>query len=199
MTERIGLLGGTFDPPHMAHLILGEYTADALGLSRMLFLPAADPPHKRDDIKLPVEHRLAMLELALRQNPRFAVSRVDIDRPGPHYSADAVRIVQEQYPDAELFFVMGSDSLHDLLKWHRPDLLIERCQLAVVRRPGSPVDPAMHEAELPGLAQRVTMVDAPLLEISSTLISERVGQGRSIRYLVPDSVFTYIHDNELYR
>jgi nicotinate-nucleotide adenylyltransferase len=198
VTQRIGLFGGTFDPPHLAHLILGEYAAEALGLSTLLFVPAADPPHKRNEEKTPVEHRLAMLALAVADNPRFTISRVDIDRPGPHYSVDTVQIVQSENPGADIFFVIGSDSLRDLLTWHRPDLLIERCTLAVIRRPGADVRPEMHQNELPGLAAQVQMVDAPLLEISSTSIARRLREGRSVRYLVPDGVLTYIGDNQLY-
>src|SRR5690606_27840174 len=111
---RVGILGGTFDPPHIGHLILGEYAADALGLSRLLYMPAADPPHKRNKPKTPIQHRLAMLHLALADNPRFEISRVDVERTGPHYALDTVQLVQAQHPQAEIYFVMGSDSLYDL-------------------------------------------------------------------------------------
>ena len=194
----IGIFGGTFDPPHLAHLVLGEYVAEALGLSTLLYVPAADPPHKQDEEKTLVEHRLAMLSLAVANNPRFAVSRVDIDRPGPHYSVDMVHLIQTEYPDADIYFVIGGDSLRDLLTWYRPNLLIERCTLAVIRRPGAEVHPDMHANELPGLAARVKMIDAPLLEISSTVITRRLHAGRSVRYLVPDDVLAYIHENQLY-
>ncbi len=196
--ERIGILGGTFDPPHLGHLILGEYAADALALSQVLFVPAADPPHKQDEFKLPVIHRLAMLERALAGNERFTVSRIDIDRPGPHYSLDMVQIVKEQFPQAELFFVMGGDSLRGLPKWHRPADFIQHCKLAVMRRPDDDVRSDMHETVLPGLAARVVMLDAPLIDISSTQITERLEAGYSIRYLVPEVVRAYIETNQLY-
>jgi nicotinate-nucleotide adenylyltransferase len=195
---RIGLLGGTFDPPHIGHLILGEYAADALDLTRLLYIPAADPPHKQAEQKTPVEHRLEMLRLALNGNPHFAISRVDIDRAGPHYSLDTVQIVQAQYPEAELYFVMGSDSLRDLPLWHRPAELIRLCKLAVMRRPGAEVWPDMHEQILPGLAERVVMIDSPLIEVSSTEIVRRLGEGCSVRYLLPDSVLAYIQQHNLY-
>lgn len=198
MAARIGILGGTFDPPHLAHLVLGEYAVDALKLSHLLWVPAADPPHKQGNDKTPVAHRLAMLERALAGNSRFVISHVDMDRPGPHYSVDTVAIVQKQYPDAEIYFVIGGDSLRDLLKWHRPDLLIERCKLAVMRRPDAPVDPNMHQSALPNLAARITMIDAPLLGISSTHIKERLRTGRSVRYLVPDAVLAYIDEHNVY-
>ena len=195
---RVGLLGGTFDPPHIGHLILGEYAADALGLTHLLYIPAADPPHKQDEQKTPVEHRLAMLRLALNGNPRFEISQVDIDRAGPHYSLDTVQIVQAQYPQAELYFVMGGDSLRDLPKWHRPAEFIKLCKLAVMSRPEAAARPDMHENILPGLAERVVMIDSPLIEISSTEIVQRLSEGRSVRYLLPDSVLGYIQRHNLY-
>ncbi|MBZ0298217.1 MAG: nicotinate-nucleotide adenylyltransferase [Anaerolineae bacterium] len=195
---RVGILGGTFDPPHIGHLILGEYAADALGLARLLYIPAADPPHKQHEKKTPVEHRLAMLRLALVDNPRFELSRVDLDRAGPHYSLDTVRIVRQQYPQAEIYFVMGGDSLRDLPEWHRPTEFIQLCKLAVMSRPGAEVSPDMHEAVLPGLAQRVVMIAAPQIEISSTDIAQRLSEGRSVRYLLPDSVRAYVQQNHLY-
>lgn len=198
MIERIGILGGTFDPPHLGHLILGEYAADTLGLAKVLFVPAADPPHKQEEYKLPVEHRLEMLKLALADNERFVLSRIDVDRPGPHYSLDMVRIVEELFPKAELYFVMGGDSLKGLPRWHRPAEFIQYCKLAVMRRPDDYIRPDMHEAVLPGLANRVIMLDAPLIDISSTQITERLQAGYSIRYFVPEAVRAYIETNHLY-
>lgn len=197
--QRVGILGGTFDPPHIGHLILGEYTAEALELDCLLFVPAADPPHKQSQRKTAVHHRLAMVKLALADNPRFQLSRVDVDRDGPHYSVDMVRIIQRQHPGAEMYFVMGGDSLRDLPKWYQPEVLIGLCRLAVMRRPGDHVTPEMHAALLPTLAERVVMIDAPVLEISSTQITQRIHDDQSVRYVVPDVVRAYIHDNELYR
>jgi nicotinate-nucleotide adenylyltransferase len=196
--ERIGILGGTFDPPHIGHLILAEYARDALSLSRVLFAPAGDPPHKQDEEKIPIAHRLAMLERAIAGEERFEISRVDIDRPGPHYSLDMVQIVQRQHPGAELYFMMGGDSLRDLPKWHRPAEFILHCKLAVMRRPGDPVSADMHEDVLPGLTERVVFIDAPLIGISSSEIVERLAQGRTVRYLVPDGVLKYILAKQLY-
>jgi nicotinate-nucleotide adenylyltransferase len=199
VARRFGVLGGTFDPPHVGHLILAEYAADALGLECVWFVPAGDPPHKVNEYKTPLHHRLKMLELAIQDNTLFGVSRVDIDRPGPHYSVDTLRILGEAHPDAELYFVMGGDSLRDLPKWHRAAELIQRCKLAVMRRPGDNVHPNMHDDVLPGLAERVVMIDAPLIDISSTMIETRVREGKRIRYLVPDDVLDYILANKLYR
>ncbi len=198
--QRIGILGGTFDPPHIGHLVLAEYAAEALNFSQVLFVPAATPPHK-NDVRTPIEHRLNMLQLAIRDNERFVISRVDIDRPGPHYTVDMIGIIQGQYPHAELYFVMGGDSLRDLPKWNRPQDLIRRCRLAVFQRPDmvETVTADMHEAVLPGLAERVDIIDAPLLGFSSTEIAQRRYDGKSIRYLVTDAVLQYIYDNQLYR
>jgi nicotinate-nucleotide adenylyltransferase len=197
--RRIGILGGTFDPPHIGHLILAEYAGQALDLERLLFVPAGDPPHKQSEEKTPVEHRLAMLDCVVRDNPRFYISRIDIDRPGPHYSLDMVKLIAADYPDAELYFVMGGDSFHDLPLWHRPADLIELCQLAVMRRPDEAITPDMHEHVLPGLVKHVVMIDAPLIGVSSTMISERLAAGKTVRYLVGDDILDYIFTHGLYR
>jgi len=196
--QRIGILGGTFDPPHVGHLILAEYSAESLDLDHLFFVPAADPPHKQDETKTPVHHRLAMLQRAIADNERFSLSRIDVDRPGPHYSLDTVRIVKNEFPRADTYFVMGGDSFRDLPTWHNPQALIALCTIVVMRRPYDHIQPDMHEAVLLGLAERVILIDAPLLEISSTDIVERLRQGRSVRYLVPDAVLAYISENNLY-
>ena len=135
--RRLGIYGGTFDPPHLGHLVLAESAADSLQIDRVLFVPASSPPHKdRSAIRSPAEDRFRMVELAIADNPRFAVSRLDMDRPGPHYSVDLLRLVREQHPHAELFFLIGGDSLRDLPAWSRPDELITLTTLAVMRRPG---------------------------------------------------------------
>ncbi|MFO7323141.1 MAG: nicotinate-nucleotide adenylyltransferase [Chloroflexota bacterium] len=196
---RVGILGGTFDPPHIGHLVLADCAIESLKLDHLLFVPAADPPHKRSSTRLPIEHRLPMLERALAADSRFEISRVDIDRPGPHYTVDTVEIIQNQYPDCELFFVMGSDSLRDIITWHRPDLLIERVRLAVMQRPTASIEPGIHASVLPRLEQRVVIIDAPRLEISSTEIVERLRQGKTVRYLVPQPVLDYIEMYGVYR
>jgi nicotinate-nucleotide adenylyltransferase len=196
--QRVGLLGGTFDPPHIGHLVLAEYALDALQLNTMLFLPAADPPHK-DGTRLPVDHRLGMLAAALEGNSRFAISRVDVDRPGPHYTVDTLRILKVADPQITFYFVMGGDSLRDLPRWHHPQDLIELCELIVMGRPGVDITPAMHEAVLPGLSKRVHLIESPMLGFSSTEVVARLRAGRSVRYLVPDAVLAYIQTHDLYR
>lgn len=197
--RRIGILGGTFDPPHIGHLVLADCALESLSLDQLLFAPAADPPHKHGSTRLSIEHRLPMLERALTLDPRFAISRVDIDRPGPHYTVDMVGIIQAQHPDAELFFVMGSDSLRDIITWYQPERLIEQVRLAVMQRPGAIVPPGIHARVLPRLDERVDIIDAPSLEISSTEIVERLRQGKTVRYLIPQPVLDYIETTGVYR
>ncbi|MCA0453259.1 MAG: nicotinate-nucleotide adenylyltransferase [Chloroflexi bacterium] len=197
--ERIGILGGTFDPPHVGHLILAQHAVGAIGLERLLFMPAADPPHKQQDAKTAVEHRIRMLDCATQDNPQFMISRIDVDRPGPHYSVDMMRLVQDEYPQAELYFIMGGDSLQNLPTWYQPRELLKLCRIAVMRRPQSEIPADLHAAVLPELADRLTIVDAPLIDISSTAIVSRFQAGLSIRYLVPDAVLDYINTNQLYR
>ena len=196
--RRVGILGGTFDPPHVGHLVLADCAIESLGLNELLFVPAADPPNK-DGTRLPVEHRVGMLERILPFNARFKLSRVDIDRPGPHYTVDMVRILRHQLPDADLYFVMGSDSLRDLITWHRPADLIELVRLAVMRRPNADATPDTHAAVLPRLPERAVMIDAPRLDISSTEIADRLRQGKTVRFLVPDTVLDYIHTYAIYQ
>ncbi|MCE2470883.1 MAG: nicotinate-nucleotide adenylyltransferase [Anaerolineae bacterium] len=198
--ERIGILGGSFDPPQIGHLILAEYSREALDIDHVLFVPVADHPVKRGELRLPVVHRLAMLGLAINDNPNFSISRVDIDRNGPHYSADTVKLIREQYPRADLYFVMGGDNLRALPTWERAPELYRCCRLAVMKRADEDITPDMHDEVLPGLSDMVDIVDVPMLSVwlSSTVVVSRLRAKRSVRYLVPDAVLAYINDNDLY-
>ena len=199
--ERIGILGGTFDPPQLGHLILAEYSRETLHMDHILFVPVADHPVKQGEMRLPIKHRLAMLRLAVSDNPHFSISRVDIDREGPHYSADTVNVIREQFPEAELYFVMGGDNLRTLPTWKRAQDLYRCCRLAVMKRADEDIAPSMHDDVLPGLSQKVDIVDVPLLSLwlSSTYVTERLRDDLSVRYLVPDAVLDYIADYDLYR
>lgn len=197
---RIGILGGTFDPIHIGHLILAEEARDLLHLDTVLLAPAADPPHKRQQGKSPASHRVRMVELAIADNPHLALSRIDIDRPGPHYTLDMLRLLREQYgPEAELYFLMGLDSLADLPTWHRPLELMQQCSLVALSRPGADFDWAALEMALPGVRSRVILLPMPLLEISGSDLRERARQGRPLRYQVPRQVEQYIAQHQLYR
>lgn len=196
---RLGVYGGTFDPPHLGHLILAETAADSLHLTRVLFVPAADPPHKAEsDIRAPASDRIAMVERAIAGNPRFALSRVDIDRPGPHYSVDMLRLLHEQHPGAELIFLIGADSLRDLPKWSRPLELITLATLGVMRRPGVDPDMTLLEKVIPGVSWRVQWIDAPMIDIAASDIARRIVSGYSVRYQIPDVVCEYIDAHGLY-
>jgi len=197
--ERVGVLGGTFDPIHVGHLILAEEAREQLGLSTVFFVPAGDPPHKQGRKLTPVEDRLRMIELATASNGRFRPSRVDADRPGPHYTLDMVRILQQQLPPGgELYFLMGYDSLAELPTWHRASELVASCRLVALTRYNVPLDWEFLENALPGIRQRVTLLDMPELEIASHQIQQRARTGRTIRYLVPDAVCAYINERGLY-
>jgi nicotinate-nucleotide adenylyltransferase len=197
--ERIGLFGGTFDPPHIGHLILASEAQYQLELTRLLWTLTPEPPHKQDQPITPVEHRLAMVNLAIADNPSFELSRVELDRPGPHYTLDTINLVAEQNPQAEIVPVIGGDSLHDLPTWHRPkDLLYAAHWIGVMRRPGESANLEALERELPGISSKVHYVDAPLLEIASREIRSRIADGRPFRYYLPDPVYHYINQHQLY-
>ena len=198
---RLGVFGGTFDPIHFGHLLAAEEARVTLGLERVLFAPAGDPPHKQGRVISPITHRLAMVRLAIADNPAFAVTTVDVDRPGPHYTVDAVRLLREEWGTGadETFFLMGADSLTQLLTWHQPARLVELCRLAVMARPGYRPDLAGLEATLPSLAARLDWVEMPVLDIAASDLRRRVRQGRSIRYQVPEAVAAYVAEHGLYR
>jgi len=196
----IGLFGGTFDPPHIGHLILSAEARFSLGLDRLLWILTPNPPHKQDQPITPLEHRLAMVKLAISDNHHFELSTVEIDRPGPHYALDTMKIISEQNPAADLVYLMGGDSLRDLPTWHRPLDLISglRC-IGVMRRPGDSIDLPALEKIIPGLTAKVRFVDAPLLDIAAHEIRQRVADGRPFRYFLPTAVYDYIVEHNLYR
>jgi nicotinate-nucleotide adenylyltransferase len=197
--RRIGLLGGTFDPPHMGHLVLAQEAWAQLDLDQVLLVPAGEPPHKAGREISPVDQRLAMVTLAVADNGSLGVSRADIDRPGPHFTVGMLEYIRHGEPDTLLYFIMGADSLADLLHWHQPRRIAELAKLVVMRRPGREPDIAALAAEVPGITGRVYYIDAPLLEISSTDVQSRVRQLLPVRYLVPDRVVEYIRAHGLYR
>lgn len=198
--EQIGIFGGTFDPPHLGHLILASEAYAQLRLDRLLWVLTPDPPHKQDQVVTPVEHRLAMVNLAIQDNPVFELSRVELDRPGPHYMFDTVEELSGKYPNADFIPIIGGDSLRDLPKWHKPKELLYACHwVGVMRRPGEEPDLKELEEQLPGISSKVHYVDAPLLEIASREIRSRVADGHPYRYYLPEPVFEYITEHELYR
>ncbi len=199
MKQRLGIFGGTFDPPHLGHLILASEAYAALRLSRVLWVLTSVPPHKLGQEITDLKDRLTMVQLALKGNPSFELSRVDIERPGPHYTLDTVRLLSAKYPDADLILLIGGDSLHALPTWHEPiDVVKSVAEIGIMRRPGDQIDLTALEAQIPGLSKRVRFIDAPLLEIASHEIRERAAAGLPFRYYGPADVYKYIIDHQLY-
>lgn len=196
---RLGILGGTFDPVHHGHLVAAGEAHHQLGLDLVLFVPAGTPPHKSNRPISPAHDRLQMLELAIGGRPHFSVSRVDVDRPGPCYTIDTLKLLRDEWgPVPTFFFIEGADSLSDIGTWYQPQALIELCELAVVERPGVEIDLPELEKQVPGLTARIHWVTMPCLEISSSDLRARVREGRPISYLVPPGVEAYILKRGLY-
>ena len=196
-----GVLGGTFDPIHLGHLVVAEEVRSQLGLAEVLFIPTGQPWLKSDRAVATARLRLEMVRLATRGNPHFKVSTIETDRPGPSYTVDTMEMLWRQAGDgAELWFFLGGDALAELPKWKEPQRLIQLCRLAAFARPGFPLPPLEPlELAIPGLSQRVTSVEVSQIDISATEIRRRVAQGVSIHDLVPEAVEGYIEEHGLYR
>jgi nicotinate-nucleotide adenylyltransferase len=190
----VGLFGGSFNPPHVAHLIVAEVARDQFGLDEVWWIPNATPPHKSSDELADVEHRLEMTKRAVSDNLAFQLCDIEIERAGVSYTVETVRALQEQYPDTDFGLIIGSDSLDHFAEWHRPDEIAERVPLVVYKRPG-----VIDTVPEPRFARHVRFVAAPVMEVSGTEIRSRCRSGRSIRYLVPEGVRSYIEENGLYQ
>ena len=196
---RVGVFGGTFDPVHVGHLIVAADLSQALRLDRLLFVPAGRPPHKPADLVSTDTDRLAMLELALADDPLTEISPVDLERVGPSYTVDLLAILQAQLPTARLVFLMGEDSLRDLPTWRQPEEIARLAELGVAARPGVTFDLEAVFARVPTARGRVAVVETVQLSISSSDIRRRVRLGAPIRHQVPRSVEIYIAERGLYR
>ena len=200
MPERIGIFGGTFDPPHLGHLILASEAHAQLKLARLLWVLTPVPPHKLNQPISSLDHRLAMVKLALKGESAFELSMIEVERSGPHYTLDTIRVFSSRYPNADLILLLGGDSLRDLPTWHRPADLVAACrQIGVMRRPGNSIDMASLEKKIPGLNSKVKFVEAPLLEIASSEIRRRAARGLPFRYYLLPAVYQYIQKHNLYR
>ena len=194
---RLGILGGSFDPPHVAHLAIASEACHELALERVLFVPAAAPPHKGTGGRASASVRLEMTSLAIDDDLRFTASGIEIER-GLIYTVDTLRALNERYTGHDLVFIMGSDSLLQLAAWHEPEELLSLCSLAVAPRPGAAPEAIAAAAARWG-DYRVKLLDVPLLDVSSSTIRDRVAHGRPIRYLVPQRVEQYVLESGLYR
>ena len=199
---KIGILGGTFDPIHLGHLIVAEDIRQKMGLAEVLFIPAGRPWLKIKEGKpvSPAEHRLAMVKLALASNPCFKVSTIEIDRPGLSYSIDTVlELKAELGTGAEIHFIVGPDALAEFPQWKEPVRLLEICQVVGIGRPGhAQADLRKLERSVPSASRRIMLINVPQIDISASEIRTRVAQRLSIRYLVPDTVEKYIAEYKLY-
>ena len=197
----IGIMGGTFDPIHTGHLVAAEEARVQLRLSEVVFVPAGQPWLKPNRQITPAVHRVEMLRLAIGPNPYFRLSTLELDRAGPSYTVETIPALAEELgTDTHFFFIVGLDKLAELSHWREPRRLLEMCELVAVTRPGyGRLDVDAVDAALPGASGRIRVLDIPLIGVSSSLIRERVGEGLSVRYLVPPGVDDYIRDNGLYR
>jgi nicotinate-nucleotide adenylyltransferase len=200
----IGIFGGTFDPIHLAHLAVAEEAAEALGLERVLFVPVGEPPHKPGRPISAASDRVAMVELAIAGNERFAIDRLEVDRVGPSYTLDTLESMRAARLGAglsgDLVLVLSAEAFLGLMTWREPRRVVELARLVVAPRDGYPeAGPEFLAAHLPDLADRATFLDSPHLRLSGSELRRRAGDGRSLRYLVPDAVEAYIGDHGVYR
>lgn len=203
MGRKLGVFGGTFDPIHVGHLIHAEHCRDQLDLDAVLFVPASLPPHKPADSITDGRHRLDMIRLAIAGNVGFEARDLELQRGGVSFTVQTLDSIHEQHVDAELYFLMGADSLADFHNWRQPERIVELARLAIARRSVSESDDRANRAwpavpaALPD--DRIVEISSPMVAISSSQIRKRVAEGRSIRYLVPAAVEAYIHAHGLYR
>ena len=196
---KLGILGGTFDPPHNGHLQIASVAQAALQLTQVVFIPAKQPPHKQDVYVSPLEIRVGMLECALADRPSFVISMIEAEREGPSYTVDTLRQLHlDLTDDDEIFFIMGEDSLGNLPSWHQPAEIVKLCKLAVLQRPGYDVHLDALEEKVHGVKASTILIPAPEIPISASEIRERVRDGKPIGELVPQRVADYIYQHHLY-
>ena len=200
----VGVFGGTFDPIHVAHLAVAQEAAESLGLECVLFVPAGQPPHKPGLEITSSRHRMAMVELAVAGNERFAASRLELDRAGPSYTVETLEALRASRSAAgtstDLVLILSAEAFLGLMTWRDPRRVLELARFAIAPRDGYPdAGPAYLEEHLPDLADRAVFLDGPRMRLSASELRDRAAAGRSLRYLVPDAVAAYIGDHGLYR
>lgn len=195
-----GVFGGTFDPIHVAHLAVAEGARDTFGLRRVLFVPAARPPHKPGRVITPVEHRVAMVEAAVSTNAAFVVSPIEVDRDGPSYTVDTLEALRAADPGDHLALILSAESYSELSTWHEPRRILDLADLIVAPRDAyAEPDPDLVERQFPDAPAIIAFMDGPRIRLSASEIRQRASAGRSVRYLVPDAVAAYIGDHGLYQ
>ncbi len=199
MAGLIGVFGGTFDPPHIGHLILADEARVAFELRTVLWVLTPVPPHKPSQPISSIDDRRRMVESTIAGNPHFQLSGADIERPAPHFSIGTMKWLIERYPEDRFAYLMGSDSLMDLPEWHQPNAFLDTIDMiGVMKREGEKVDIEELESAIPGISRKVKFFNAPIIEISSTEIRARVVSGKPFRYLVPRAVADIIESKGLY-
>ncbi len=196
---RIGIFGGTFDPPHIGHMILASEARFQLSIDQLLWVVTLTPPHKLGRKITPLQVRLKLVEAALENSSEFSISRVEIDRPGPHYAVDTVKLLKHQYPGDQLIYVMGGDSLRDLPTWHLPgEFVHEINEIGVMQRPRDRHDLNELEKIAPGISKKVSFLDTPQVEISSSDIRDRIQKGKPFRFFLLPQVYNLILQEKYY-
>lgn len=198
MKQRIGILGGTFDPIHYGHLVIAEEARTALQLNRVLFIPASQQPLKQHQPMAAAEHRLTMVQLACQDNPSFEPSAIEVNRSGISYTVTTLTTLHEQglY---DLYFIIGADALADMSRWYNVSELLELTKIVGIKRPNIQISSEQLIEMLPQLNTQLTLLEGPNLNIASSELRKRLEQGKPIRYLTPDSVISYIETQKLYR
>ncbi len=196
--KRVGLLGGTFDPPHFGHIALAAAARKQLALDVVLFLPVGNPPHKRDRVITAVSRRTRMVQIAIADCPYCQLDESDIHRPIPHSTVSLFPLLRQSRPDAAFWFIIGADSLRDFPTWHDPEAIIEQCRLAVLSRPDVLLDWELLKTAVPHIQTAVDFLRPPQYDISSTTIRQRVHDGVGIDEMVGTAVADYIHEHNLY-
>ena len=195
---RLGVLGGTFDPVHLGHLVLAERAREQLELDKVLWLPAGDPWRKADRQVAEAKHRMEMVRRAIDGVGEFELSTLEIEREGPTYTVETLAALKERYPEGDLFFLLGQDALADVPNWHDPERLIALATMAVAARGEERRSLAALDRLVPSLSGRVTWIEMPHLEISATELRRRAAAGQSLRYVTPGAVARYIKEQRLY-
>ncbi len=199
--KRIGIMGGTFDPIHMAHLLLAEAAREQYHLDRVLFMPSAKPPHKDSRLVSPAEHREAMVRMAIEENPWFVYSDLELCRSGLTYTSDTLKTLHGEYPDTEFYFIMGADSLFSVDAWHQPEKIFQLTAVLAGNRSEVPLERIREQIEY--LRMRfggtVSLIEMPDIAVSSSEIRSRCARGCSVRYYVPETVYRYIRKHQLYQ